>query len=188
MRNVLLVVTTILLFGCNTNPQVEIKTSEGRIVVEVFENKAPVTASNFLKLVDEKKYDGAVFYRVVTQDNQSHNSIKIEVIQGGLFHDALVEALQPIIHETTKETGIMHQNGTISMARLEVGTASSEFFICVGEQPELDYGGKRNKDGQGFAAFGKVVKGMGVVERIHSLKNSNQMLDDMIIIKSIQRL
>lgn len=188
MRNILLLIPILLLLSCSTNPEVEIRTSEGNIVVEVFEKEAPVTASNFLKLVDEGIYDGAVFYRVVTKGNQSERSIKIEVIQGGLFHDESIDALKPIAHETTKETGIMHKNGTISMARLEPGTASSEFFICVGDQPELNYGGKRNEDGQGFAAFGKVVKGMEVVERIHSLKNSNQMLDDMILIKSIQRV
>ncbi len=178
----------MLFMACNHYPQVEIKTSMGDIIIEIFEEEAPLTAANFLKLVDENRYDGAVFYRVVTMDNQKNSSIKIEVIQGGLFKDELIEQLKPIQHETTNETGVTHLDGTISMARLEPGTASSEFFICVGDQPELDYGGKRNADGQGFAAFGRVINGMDVVQMIHSLSNTNQMLDTKVKIESITRI
>ncbi|MCU4155085.1 peptidylprolyl isomerase [Carboxylicivirga sp. A043] len=188
MKNILLALFVLLIMGCSSNPRVEIKTSEGLIMVELFEKNAPITVSNFLQLVDEKQYDGSVFYRVVTLTNQEHNSVKIEVIQGGLFHDDLVEALKPISHETTDKTNVRHIDGTISMARLEPGTASSEFFICIGEQPELDYGGKRNPDGQGFAAFGRVVKGMDVVKRIHTLENTNQLLDAKVKIESISRI
>ena len=88
--------------------------------------------------------------------------------------------LQPIKHETTNITGLLHKNGTISMARLDPGTASSEFFICINEQPELDYGGKRNPDGQGFAAFGQVIKGMSVVKNIQSLDSKDQILEKIV--------
>lgn len=188
MRFVLIVYILLVLVGCTSNPQVEIKTTHGNIIIEIFEKKAPVTAANFLKLVDNNKYDAAVFYRVVTMSNQENSPVKIEVVQGGLFHDDLVEALETIPHETTNETRVLHEDGTISMARLEPGTASSEFFICIGKQPELDYGGERNSDGQGFAAFGKVIKGMDVVKKIHVLKNTNQILDTMVKIESISRI
>lgn len=178
----------VLLYGCTSHPHVEIETSLGSIVIEIYQNKAPLTAGNFLKYVDEHRYDQAVFYRVVNKNNQSGDNIKIDVIQGGLYKEHHPLELKPILHESTKQTGVLHKNGTISMARLEPGTASSEFFICIGDQPELDYGGKRNADGQGFAAFGRVIKGMELIKKIHVLNNTNQILDDPIIINTMRRL
>lgn len=170
-----------------TLPQVVLETDMGDIVVEVDPQNAPVTTSNFLKYVDENRFDPATFYRTVTMDNQPRNDIKIEVIQGGLGFADSAERLEPIAHETTKETGIIHKNGTISMARLDPGTASSEFFICIGDQPELDFGGQRNPDGQGFAAFGQVVEGMDVVKSIQQQPDSAQMLLSPVLIKSVRR-
>jgi peptidyl-prolyl cis-trans isomerase A (cyclophilin A) len=163
------------------HPQVMLSTELGDIVVEVYLHKAPVTAANFLRYVDENRYREAQFYRVVTMDNQPNNDIKIEVIQGGIGFIESELRLAPIEHETTDKTGILHTNGVISMARAEPGTASSEFFICIGSQPELDFGGKRNPDGKGFAAFGRVVQGMDVVRKIQVQPEENQML-----IKSIK--
>ena len=120
-------------------------------------------------------------------DNQPNNEIKIEVIQGGIRFSQDRKSLPPIEHEITEKTGILHKDGVISMARSEPGTASSEFFICVGDQPELDYGGKRNPDGQGFAAFGKVIAGMDVVKKIHIQPVDEQMLDPRIQIYEIIR-
>jgi peptidyl-prolyl cis-trans isomerase A (cyclophilin A) len=94
--------------------------------------------------------------------------------------------LPPIVHETTEQSGILHKDGTISMARNEPGTASSEFFICIGAQPSLDFGGKRNPDGQGFAAFGKVIKGMDVVRKIQKLPETNQYLDKRVKILKVR--
>lgn len=111
------------------------------------------------------RYDGGAFYRVVTMRNQPTSPVKIEVIQGGLDGDS-TKRLPAIAHETNDKTGIKHLDGTISMARGMPGSASSEFFICINAQPELDFGGTRNPDGQGFAAFGHVVQGMDVVRRI----------------------
>ena len=183
---------TLILFGivllitsCNSNPRVVIKTEMGDITVEIYADKAPVTGLNFLKYVQENLYKGAFFYRVVTMDNQPDDSIRIEVIQGGLYEDDHPAMLRPIFHETTAETGILHTNGVISMARWEPGTATSEFFICVGDQPELDYGGRRNPDGQGFAAFGKVIKGMNVVKKIHVQPADGQYLNPVIPILEV---
>lgn len=166
--------------------RVLIKTGMGDITVEVYENKAPITAVNFLRHVDEHHYDGAYFYRVVRMDNQPDNVIKIEVIQGGL--DADDRRRSPIGHETTNQTGILHRDGVISMARLEPGTATTEFFICVGDQLQLDYGGQRNPDGQGFAAFGKVIDGMDVVKSIHRQPADGQRLNPRIDIIAMVRV
>ena len=167
------------------NPHVLMKTDYGNIEFEIYLDKAPVTAGNFLNYVRQGLYDGACFYRVVTMDNQPRNNIKIEVIQGGLDNCSSKQPLPPIEHEPTNKTGVYHLDGTLSMARNQPGTASSEFFICIGDQPELDYGGRRHEDGQGFAAFGQVVKGMDVVRKIQSLPNTGQMLDQEVRINQV---
>jgi len=181
-------VVSILLIACQPikKPTVTILTEKGDIVVELYPNQAPYTVYNFLKYVDEKRYNGATFYRTVTPGNQPDDSIKIDVIQGGLYEDNHPLALPPINHETTKKTGIKHLDGTISMARNEPGTASSEFFICIGDQPELDYGGTRNPDGKGFAAFGRVIKGMEVVRAIHHAPAIEQALIPRIKILGVK--
>jgi len=137
--------------------------------------------------VDEERFPDARFYRVVRMDNQPNNMVKIEVIQGGLKEDHHPQMLPPIPHESTEQTGLHHEDGTISMARNEPGTATSEFFICVGAQPELDFGGKRNPDGAGFAAFGKVIEGMEVVRVIHQSPAQEQHLEPNIRITKISR-
>lgn len=146
---------------------VTLETGAGEIDVAVYVERAPLSAADFLRYVDGGLYDGAVFYRVVRADND-HGTPKIEVIQGGLLDEA--KALPPIAHETTRDTGITHTEGTLSLARAAPGTGGgAAFFVCVGAQPALDFGGMRNPDGQGFAAFGRVVRGMDVVRKIHAL-------------------
>jgi peptidyl-prolyl cis-trans isomerase A (cyclophilin A) len=173
--------------SCSTqNPKVMITTEVGDIIIELYKNQATITALNFLKYVEENRYEGANFYRVVKKDNQPGNAIKIEVIQGGLFKDNDPNELPPIPHETTLQTGILHKDGVVSMARNEPGTATDDFFICIGDQPELDYGGKRNPDGQGFAAFGKVISGMDIVQKIHQSKANDQYLEPKIEILSMK--
>lgn len=169
-------------------PKVQIRTSIGKIVIEVDTIHAPVTATNFLKLVDRGTYQNASFYRVVDLNNQPNNEVKIEVIQGGLNDDGLIASFPPIAHETTEVTGLEHRNGTVSMARNEPGTASTEFFICLGKQHELDFGGRRNPDGQGFAAFGQVTRGMDVVLQIQQQAEHGQMLDEPVRIYTVERL
>ena len=163
----------LLFFICINNIEAQknitclIKTKLGNITVELYPSKAPITVANFLKYVDAHLYDSSSFFRAVTLNNQPKDSIKIEVIQGGDIDS--VKDFAPIPLETTKQTGLLHKNGTISMARGKPATATSSFFICINDQPSLNYGGMRNKDGQGFAAFGKVIKGMDVVKKIQQL-------------------
>ncbi len=172
----------------NPNPQVLIGTEFGSILIELYPEKAPITVANFLRYVDEERLEGASFYRVVTMKNQPDNEIRIEVIQGGLGWEESDLRLDAIRHETTEDTGIKHRDGTISMARLEPGTADSEVFICVGDQPELDFGGRRNPDGAGFAAFGLVLSGMDVVMRIHESPEEEQLLNPTIRITDVHRV
>ncbi len=189
LRHSLFLAIAFAPLGCApANPRVLMDTEQGDIVVEVFAEAAPVTAANFLRYVDEGRFEGAYFYRVVTTANQPNDSIKIAVIQGGLGFDEHESRLPPIPHETTAATGILHTDGTISMARNEPGSASSEFFICVGDQPELDFAGRRNPDGQGFAAFGRVVEGMDVVRAIQGRPAEGQMLQEVVRIRNVQRL
>ncbi|MDQ1771146.1 peptidylprolyl isomerase [Labilibaculum sp. A4] len=186
----LLLVSVIILadFASAQNPKVEITTTLGTIKLEIFKDKAPITANYFLENVNNNVFKDVCFYRVVRMDNQPNNDIKIEVIQGGLFFDSIVDQKPTIAHETTKETGILHTDGVISMARNQPGSASTEFFICIGDQPNLDFEGMRNPDGQGFAAFGKVIKGMDVVKLIQQQKDDEQMLVERIDILSITRV
>lgn len=181
----------IVVLGCNSErekTEIEINTEMGSIIAELYPDRAPITCENFLKYIKHNKFEGVTFYRAVRMDNQPDNDVKIEVIQGGLGFDVEESSYPPIKHETTKETGVLHKNGTLSMARADPGTASSEFFICIGDQPELNYGGKRNPDGQGFAAFGTVTKGMDIVKKIQNQSGKGQMLTNPVKILSIKRL
>jgi len=167
------------------NPRVLLTTEAGDILVEVEAARAPVTAANFLRYVDAGLYDGSTFHRTVTLSNQPDSPVRIEVIQGGQLSPS--KEFPPIVHETTASTGLRHLNGTISMARDRPGTATSSFFFCINDQPELDFGGRRNPDGQGFAAFGRVVEGMDVVRRIQDLPALGQQLTPPVKILSIRR-
>jgi len=189
-KTVFIIITTFLSINSFSQslPKVKLTTSLGKIVLGIDTIHAPVTAKNFLKHVETGTYNNAVFYRVVRMDNQPKNDMKIEVIQGGVFAEVQFEKIKPIRHETTKETGLKHLEGTISMARLKPGSASTEFFICVDNQPELDFGGKRNPDGEGFAAFGQVVEGMDVVRKIQQQKDKNQTLIEKIEILKMEVL
>lgn len=166
--------------------RVIIKTEAGDITVEVDPGRAPVTAENFLRYVDAGLYDGSTFHRTVTPANQPNDAVRIEVIQGGQLPED--KEFPAIGHETTAETGLKHLDGAISMARAKPGTAASSFFICVNDQPELDYGGKRNPDGQGFAAFGRVIRGMDVVRSIQARPARGQQLDPPVKIISVRRI
>lgn len=162
-----------------------IETSLGTIVIELYPEKAPITVANFLAYTDQHLYDSSSFFRVCTPANEAERDIKIEVIQGGEIPEE--KYLPPIPLETTDQTSLSHLNGTVSMARDAPNTATSSFFICIGDQPELDYGGKRNPDGQGFAAFGQVTEGMDVVRMIQQQKDTNQYLIEPVKIIKIRR-
>ncbi len=170
------------------NPSVRIQTKFGAVEVELFADKAPITTANFLRYVDAGRYKAGKFHRTVTMDNQPDKKVKIEVIQGGVNPSYAEKDYPPIKLERTNATGILHQDGTISMARDGADTATSDFFICIGGQPELDFAGKRNPDGQGFAAFGKVSKGMDTVRKIQKSKADEQTLTPPVEIISIDRM
>ena len=188
-RSIVIALVFCFVPALQAQVQVSINTTAGNILVQVDTVNAPITAKNFINLVKKCVYKkGASFYRVVRMDNQPQNDVKIEVIQGCLRHDSIIEQFKPITHETTKTTGIRHLTGVISMARLEPGSASTEIFICIGDQPELDFGGRRNPDGQGFAAFGRVVNGMEVVRKIQQMEDEGQILVQQVKITGIKIL
>lgn len=166
-----------------------VDTPLGPFVIEVDSAVAPITVANYLAYVDAHQLDKAWVYRLVSLANQPQNVHKIEVVQWGLNLPDEAPPLRPAIaHETTKQTGLRHRDGTVSMARGAPGTATSEFFICVGDQPELDFGGRRNPDGQGFAAFGQVVQGMDVVRALHARAGAEQWLKQPIAIGPVRRV
>lgn len=137
--------------------RVVLDTSEGTITIELAMRQAPVTADNFLKYAEQKKFDGTYFYRA----SRTKNAPGRGFIQGGI-RGAVRRALPPIAHEPTSKTGLKHVDATVSMARGAPGSAMGDFFITVGPTPSMD----AKPGNPGFAAFGKVVKGMDVVKRI----------------------
>ena len=167
--------------------RVAIETPKGGIDVELYSSAAPITVANFLHYVDLGLYDGGIFHRTVTMENQPQNDIKIEVIQGGVNPRRKDEVGPKIPLERTNLTGLNHSDGAVSMGRLEPDSADSEFFICIGDQPELDFGGKRNPDGQGFAAFGRVTSGMDTVRAIQQSPHDGQKLTPPVPITRVRR-
>ncbi|MEP6845727.1 MAG: peptidylprolyl isomerase [Panacibacter sp.] len=190
----MLISLLLLGAGCSApdykNPHVQIQTKFGEIEIELYPDHAPKTSAAFLSYIDSGYYKNASFYRVLTDENQPSNAPKSELIQGGIWKTnyKLAVAIPGIPHEPTNQTKILHKNGVISLARAEPGTAGAEFFICVGDQPGFDYGGNNNADGLGYAAFGKVVKGMDVVRSIYHAPEYDQVLDPPIAIFNIKRL
>jgi peptidyl-prolyl cis-trans isomerase A (cyclophilin A) len=128
------------------------------------------------------------FFRSVTLSNQPNNQVKIQVLQAEASSGRTNEFYPSIPLERTCDTGLHHLDGTVSMARDGADTARDSFFICIGDQPELDFRGKRNRDGQGFAAFGKVVKGMDLVRKIHAGAAVGQQLEPPVRIQRAIRL
>jgi peptidyl-prolyl cis-trans isomerase A (cyclophilin A) len=172
------------------NPHVVIETRLGNIELELEADKAPKTVQAFLAGIDSGRYRNTYFYRVLNVANQPSDAFKAELLQGGLWRNKrkLSAEAPRIPHEPTNETGIKHEAGTISMARLEPGSAGTEFFICITPQPGFDFGGENNEDKQGYAAFGHVVKGMEVAEKIYTERDTDQLLDPPVPIFNIRRL
>jgi peptidyl-prolyl cis-trans isomerase A (cyclophilin A) len=171
---------------------VRVETALGNIEIAVDTAHAPITAANFLKYVEGKFYDGGQFHRATRPDNyepQLPERPPMQIIQAGINDARLSEAFPAIPLERTTATGLKHVSGTVSMARQsEADSATSDFFICVDDEPSLDFGSKRYEDGQGFAAFGRVVKGMEVVRRIQHQPVKKQALDPPITIVRIARI
>jgi peptidyl-prolyl cis-trans isomerase A (cyclophilin A) len=184
-----LISACFLLTSCSTHKEprtisrVVLKTDFGDIEMELDAMHAPISTANFLRYVNAGLYNGGIFHRTVTIANQPTNTVKIEVIQASADPSKTNELLLPIALERTRDTGLKHRDGTVSMARVGPDTAQDHFFICIGSQPELDFGGKRNPDGQGFAAFGRVVRGMDVVRKIHTAPAEGQSLKPQIRIQ-----
>ena len=149
-------------------PRVAIKTPRGTIIVELEPRRAPLTVANFLRYVDARSYDGGTFFRAA----RTPGAAKDGTLVGA--PDAKVRPFPPIAHESTTKTGLKHLNGTISLGRFATGTATSNFFICVGDQPYLDANPAAKGDNLGYAAFGRVVQGMPVVEKILSLPTNGE--------------
>ena len=195
MRNqyLLIVTLSILLSACGTkykNPHIEIQTQFGDIEVELYPDQAPKTVKAFLSYVKAGYYNNSSFYRVLNDENQPSNAPKAELIQGGIYKSKpkVHDTLTGIPHETTEQTHIQHKRGVISLARLAPGTATSEFFICLADQPGFDFGGENNADKQGYAAFGKVVKGMEIVNKIYNQSEEDQSFDPPVSIYDIIQL
>jgi len=169
---------------------VAIETPQGRIVIELAVAQAPLTTANFLRYVDRKLYDKATFFRA----SRAPGAVDYGLIQGGLQG---IGALPPVAHEPTSQTGLKHVDGAVSIARTAPGTATSDFFICIGDAPYLDANPAGTGDNLGFAAFGRVVQGMDVAKRILALPTpgkainpvmKGQILDPPVPITSARRV
>lgn len=193
MKYFVLLFFAALTISCNQNnyknPHIIITTNYGDIEVELFPDKAPKTVAAFLSYVDSGFYKDASFYRVLKTDDFP-SPANTGVIQGGIWQtNPTKKATIPgIEHETTKQSGLTHQSGTISLARLTPGTANTEFFICIGDQSPLDFERRGTEDGQGYAAFGKVFEGMDIVRKIQAQKSLGDKFVSKITINKITRL
>ena len=161
---------SILLSACSgpqERPIAVLETTQGNIEIEVYTDKAPVSGGDFLRYVENGYYNGEGFYRVVRADNDPLK-MGMSLIQGGRLDS---EPVPPLIeHELTTETELSNTEGVVSIARSEPGTGSAAyFFINIGDNSFLDFGGERNPDGQGYATFGKVISGMDVVRKIQAM-------------------
>lgn len=166
---------------------IRIVTQLGTIDAELDSARAPITVTNFLRYVDGHLYDGGSFFRSVTTTNQPTDSVRIEVIQGGMPRGGTATKFDAIPLERTSVTGLHHGDGTLSMARGGPNTATDNFFITIGEQPALDFGGHRNPDGQGFAAFGVITSGRDVVRAIQAQAVTGQAMVAPVVILRVER-
>jgi peptidyl-prolyl cis-trans isomerase A (cyclophilin A) len=193
MKKLVVAILSLLLFSCKQKsykePHVLIKTEYGEIELELYPEKAPATVTAFLANVDARVFDKSSFYRVIKNDNvpAEYNS---GLIQGGIFKTdpARQSQIKKIPHESPRQTGLSHVSGTISMARTTPGSATSEFFICIGDQLQFDSSSGGNYDGLGYAAFGKVFKGMKVAREIQNKKSNGESFETPIKIISIKKL
>lgn len=177
-----------------TRPRVRLETPQGAIVIELYVDKAPVTAANFLKYVDQKLYAGAHFYRSIRFQGEGMEGFGL--LQGGL--NGTGKTLPPIAHEPTTQTGLSHKDGAVSLAREAPGSGKSEFFICLGDMSNgLDADPKAPGDNQGYAVFGQLVEGRDVVLALQKAPLSptkgaefgmkGQMLDPVVPIRGVAR-
>ncbi|MEP7237148.1 MAG: peptidylprolyl isomerase [Ferruginibacter sp.] len=188
-----ILIIALLFLSCNQaaykNPHIVINTQLGDIEVELLPDQAPKTVTAFLSYIDSGFYNKTSFYRVLkSEDGPAITNTGI--IQGGMWQTNPTKkaTIAGIEHETTKQSGLTHQSGTISLARLAPGSANTEFFICIGDKSPLDFGRRGTEDGQGYAAFGKVFSGMSIVRKIQGQKSHGDKFDEAIEIIKITRL
>jgi peptidyl-prolyl cis-trans isomerase A (cyclophilin A) len=170
---------------------VRIETPHGSVDLEIDAKRAPITSANFLNYVDAGLYDGGRFHRATRPDNYTPtppNRPAMELIQGGINPARQQEGFPPIPLERTSVTGLRHVAGVVSMARGGVDSATSDFFILLDNQPSLDHGGMRFDDGQGAAAFGRVVAGLDVVRTIQRQPVEKQALTPPVTITRMSRV
>lgn len=191
MKKIIVFIIAISLFSCKENykePHVFIETEYGDVELELYPEKAPETVASFLDNIEAGLYNDASFYRVLKNENlpEEYNQ---GLIQGGVFQakPSLVPNLKKVKHESPKQTGLTHESGTISMARTTPGSATTEFFICIGDQKQFDSSSRGNSDGLGYAAFGKVVDGMDVVRLIQNKKSTGESFNKPVKIKAIKK-
>ena len=189
MKKIFLLLMILQILSCTQkkydNPHVMIDTNYGEIELELFPKQAPKTVAAFLSYIDSGLYKNTSFYRVLKNEDLLEDD-NYGIIQGGVYPN--LKNVKPIEHEPTKLTGLSHTDGTISFASLGAGTATTEFFICIGNQTPFDAGNSGTTDKQGFAAFGTVIKGMRIVRKIQATKNTGDHIDEKIIINNIERL
>ena len=192
-----LIIGLILICSCSNQPKkydhptIDIQTYFGDIIVELYPEKAPKTVAGFLSFVDSGYFKNTSFYRILTKDDESMNAAKTNLIQGGLWQTKLKlqQKLPGIPLETTKQTGILHKAGIISLARgVEENSGNTEFFICLDSEPDYDYGGDASPDKKGYATFGKVISGMKYVKQIHQQPEFETNFLPPIKIINIKRL
>jgi peptidyl-prolyl cis-trans isomerase A (cyclophilin A) len=187
-RIVSTLILAVALLACGPkHPQVEMRTPGGDIRIELYQDRAPKTVASFLRYVDEGRYRTASFYRVHLSPAQLMKPAS-GFVQGGIWYGDTTRMLPPVPLESTKQTGLRHTDGMVSLARFDdPASGRGEFSIMVGDQPQLDW-----KDdtpaGQGYAAFGRVVEGMDVVRAIQALPADGERLRRPIPILSIRRL
>ena len=189
MRNIYIFCIAIIFFSCSQKksefPIIEINSSFGDIQIELYPAKAPKTVAAFLSYVDSGYYKSSFFYRVIKAEEMP-TDYNDGLIQGGVW--PALKNVKGIEHEPTSQTSISHISGTVSLARTGAGTATTEFFICIGDQSQLDAGRSGTVDGLGYAAFGKVIKGMDAVRKIQSQNSNGENFSKKIPIKNIIRL
>ena len=191
----ILTATLLMLAGCaglpaeQPRPRVALDTTAGRIVLALDAEAAPISTCNFISYVVFGDYDNGSFFRTVVRETNTANPNPIDVIQAATPRGSDDDARPPIPLERTRDTGLRHLAGTVSMARDGPDSATSSFFIVTQDTPSLDFGGARNPDGQGFAAFGRVIEGLDVARRIQKMPaNAEEQLTPPVVIRSARLL
>lgn len=190
---IIVVISMLFLVACSKSteqiPVIKIYTNQGDIEVALYATKAPKTVAAFLKNIENGVYINSDFYRVILQQGLTA-AMNEGIVQGGVFYSNNKANTQAIglPHEATNTSGLTHEHGTISMARTKVGTANTEFFICIGNQSQYDYGYDGTADKQGYAAFGKVIKGMDVVQLILKKDSNGDAFVHKIHITAIKKI